>query len=343
MKQQRSERTKARILTAVLLALGTSSGAGCAGGGGGGGDEDAFIPSMLAFSLGTTGGGGAPLTVEYAGEDVVVDMMFAGMYDVDRDDWATDRATTFTLDTGVARFGVLEVSVLLELAGAAWDRPRRGSLEVRQASTGDVVTISVSSTVDGVDVHFDEDGDGVNVLGPFTHTWGELLELYSTSAQDDERIASLAWTVVELLRERFLIVFELFYTIFDLQEFLEGIGPEANVEIPNACATLPGSGTIGDGIFRWHDDNMDGLIDSGDSFSVILTDCWVDAPGDFDHVYDGTFELTGFVYVERPFETGATVDFAALNDEVVVDLGGVFTAIPELETETSGGVSVGFE
>ena len=325
------------FFTALLMPL----AAGCAGGGGedGGGGGGGIVPKVLTFSMGT---GATPLTLEYAGSDIDVTMAISGSYGLDTDEWGNDVGTTLAIDSG-SLFGMLDVTVFAALSGAAWDRPQSGTVDIRQASTGDLISVAVNAAAGGVDLFYDDGGDGQNVLGPFTYTWEELFDLFGSSPAEYEEIASFVWSVVELARERFLVVFEVFVAIFDLQEFLEGIGPEGNVEIPNACGSLPGSGKFGNGYFIWHDVDLGGLVDTGDAFTVILEDCWVDSPGRFDTLFDGMLELSAFSSTEVPFSTGADVEFQDLMKRMTEEVGGVYSILPGTDTITRGDTSVFFD
>jgi len=345
MKNKRSETDGPGPQMLLVLAL----TAACSTGGGGGGDvdEDDFIPSKLDFSF-TTGGVANPLTVEFddAGQEAVhsvgVEMTIAGVYDVDRDLWGNDRTTEFLLDSG-ALFGALDVTVFLPLEGPAWANPVDGALEIRQKSTGDLVLVSVNTAAGGVDIFYDDLADGNNVLGPFTYDWEELLALFDTSTAEYERIASFSWSTVELLRQRFLMVFEVFADLFDRKDFMEEVGAGDRFAIGGACGTLPGSTDFGDAIYVWTDDDLDGRVDDGDSFTVTLEDCWVDVPGRLDHLYDGEFKLTGFALDESPFETGATVEFTQVHESVT--LGDEFGAVilPDFDSVTRGDSGVLFD
>ena len=324
-----------RGLRLLALALVAS----CSSGGGGDEEEEPPLPEMLTFSLAT---GVGPLTLESGVEDLEIDLTLAGLLDLTTDGWNNEAPTEFMLDSGVL-FGELEVSLFLPLQGATWDQPMSGTIDIEQISTGDVITVVVNLGAGGVDIFYDDGGDGLGVLGPFTYTWLELLDLFDASMADYERIASLTWTVVERIRERFLMVFEVFAAVFELTDFLEGIGPGARVEIPNACGSLPGSGTFGDGIFIWNDDSGDGLVGPGDSISVELDQCWVDAPGIVDQLYNGTFELTNITYTETPFATGADVSFTGLTESVTVEAGGMYVIVPGADTTTRGDATVFFD
>ena len=337
---RRAERSAATAGEMATLALLAGVVAACSSGGGGGDEDVGFkpVPSVVTFTLGS---GGAPLEVEYAGETVDVDVVLSGFYNVNLDEWATDVGTALTLDSGTL-FGVLEVTVLDRLQGTAWDVPRSGTLQVRQVSSGDVVTIGVVS--DGVEILYDDGGDGVNVLGPFPFTWIELYEIpFGTPAAEYEEIAAGAWAIVELARERFLIVYQVFASIFELGDFLESIGPGGQVEVPDGCETLPGSGTVGDGFFVWNDDNANGLVDTGDSFSVRVIDCWVDSPGPVDSLFDGMLQLTGFSCSQSPFATGASIEFQDLSEQITAEAGGVYVVVPDSETITRGDAGVAFD
>lgn len=326
-----------RVVSLAVLFLSIAAGCSEEGGDDDDGGDFKSVPSTVTFNMGT---GGVPLEIEFAGGDVSVDALLSGFYDINPDEWGVGTASTFSIDTGTF-FGALEVTVIDRLLGTAWDVPRSGTIQILHVDSGDLITVGV--VTGGVEIFYDDLGDAQNVLGPFAYSWEELYELFGTSPAEYEEIASVAWAVIELARERFLVVFQVFVAIFEQGEFLEAIGPEMRVEVPDGCQDLPGSGTFGDGIYTWHDDNLNGLVDTGDSFSVEIEDCWVDSPGSIDSLFDGMIELTGFFCSEVPFSTGANIEYQDFQERVTEEVGGVFSIVPGADTITRGDSSVAFD
>ena len=338
VKRDNRNGSTAKVLPLLaLLGLGA-----CSSGGGGGEEEDEIglkpTPSVVTFSMNT---GGSPLTIEYAGETVELNALMSGFYHLEQDEWASDANTMLSIDSG-SLFGNLDLFVSDRFQGAAWEDPRSGEFVVQQASTNDVITVTVNGAVGGVDIHYDAGGNAANRVGPFTYTWEEFSDLLGSSTVEYEEIASFAWGALEQTRERFLVVVETFVAIFDTAPTFESIGPEQRFGISGVCGTLPGSGNFGDAVIVWHDVNGTALVETGDAFTLTLENCWVDVPGRFDRLLEGEVRLTGFSCTESPFSTGANLEFVGFEERVTEEVGGVFSILPDLDTVTNGASAVLF-
>ncbi len=292
------------VFSTCALSLACSSG----GGGGGGGSGGTQVPATVNYDFTTLG---APLEIEFSDGEIDLSIYLSGIYNVGPEDYTITPGPLMDIATGLL-YGDLQVEVLTTVVAEVDELPTAGSIQIRHVSTGDLITVTVNNSVPGVDLYYDEGGDGLEVIGPITYTWDDFADLEgSGTAEEWEEISSFVYSVIEGVYIRLFMIIEAFAYGFDHEEDIE-LGGVGTFWLVRNCDIYTFDNLVprGDMYLAWYDEDGNFEITPGDTFLIEAYRCWVDDPADDrDSWYNGRIRVEGLVDQENPFMSGGTVIF----------------------------------
>lgn len=292
----------------VAAVLGVSLSVACSSGGsGGGGSGGTQVPATVNYDFTTLA---APLEIEFSGGEIDLLLYLAGIYNIGPGEYTIAPGPLMDLDTGVL-YGELAVEVIDTVLAEVDELPTAGSIQIRQVSSGDVITVTVNNAVPGVDLTYDAGGDGIGIIGPVIYTWDDFEDLQDSGvAEEWEEIASFVYSTIEFVYARFFIIVEAFTYGFDNEEDIE-LGGVGTFWLVRDCDFYASDvQPVGNVFLQWQDVDMDFEITPGDTFLIDVQRCWVDDPAsDFDAWFHGAIRVEGLIDVTNPFMAGGTVVF----------------------------------
>ncbi|MET0028770.1 MAG: hypothetical protein ABW101_14170 [Candidatus Thiodiazotropha sp.] len=211
---------------------------------------------------------------------------------LDRIDTAT-RIEVYDLDEPDSLFGDFRLQVLDEWIIDESGLAVSGALQLAQASGFGFIELAVNQCDEGWGVNITDNGA---LLG--CYTWNQLEGLLRQSSVDVERLADLAYGILDelfdLIDSQVLGSFEL------LDDHLETVG---NISL--ACDRFSDVGLSppppyeawdqGERIFHWVDDTGEWDLGAGDSFGYLINRCWRNDPQSLvDILTNGTVDLIAF-------------------------------------------------
>lgn len=268
------------------------------------------------------------------------DIFVNGTYDKVTDVFTVEELSTIVVDTGEALFGPLEIGVTQPIRLQDAEYPTEGEVEITLVG-GEIITVTVNPSVPpsgnpGLDIKFDEDGDGApEAQSGFT--WEELEDIWGDPTIE----------LYQLIGSFFVNMFELFFERVELANDLLAFidGNKVDLEIAGGAGIAvdcdefpPQSGSRGSRLYVWDDANQDMKPGSGDNFTVTYNTsddgCWIDDPtDDIDTLYKGILNLKGHEEEDTPLLIGGDLLFDNFKEwqteEGMVD--------PSFEATTNGG------
>ena len=301
------------VVTILILGIFTILGSG------GGGDDVAVDEPSTDFLYVLSGprGGTAPLAAAATlGEDtisVTVTPTLEGTYESMTDTY-TVRVNCQTFDpvvpcnivaetNEILGFGTITGTITARWRWVSDNNPTQGQFQITSNEIpGVTVTVTViSDPLVGVSLT-----DGITTVNlnweQFDNWWEDSDNLLW------QRIASFAYNVRGLLFEQITLLGEAYLTIEDYRTLLE-----ANGAFQGTCSLpLPADSDWNNLVdVIWADDANDGIIDSSETITFIMNECWINDPfDDIDTLLTGTMTILNLdpYWQSCPSFTDFTID-----------------------------------
>ena len=193
-------------------------------------------------------------------------------------------------DEGGTLFGdfTIQVTEALNLLGS--EKPTAGSIQITSGEDTITLNITTCNTVPGVEILLND-----TVLG--CYPWADFENLDENSVVPAEQMAVFALDMIDF------IFYQANFANNSFDIIGESIG-SATSSVDLDCAAFSdrnysvGTGIVDQGLFTfsWVDDNSDGVVSSGDGFSLNFNNCWFGDIEDID-IYNGIINLNAYTLV----------------------------------------------